>query len=32
MNPRPPFIERVLPEVKTMTDGRSVEVISGNFS
>ena len=32
MDPRPPFSERVLPKVKAMTDGRSVDVISGNFS
>ena len=32
MDPRPPFSERVLSKVKTMTDGRSIDVISGNFS
>ena len=32
MDPRPPFSERVLLKVKTTTDGRSVDVISGNFS
>ena len=32
MDSRPPFTVRVLPKVKTMTDGRSVEVISGNFN
>ena len=32
MDPRPPFSERVLPMVKTMTDGRSVNLISGDLS
>ena len=29
---RPPFTERVLPKVKTLSDSRSVDVISGNFN
>ena len=32
MVPRPPFSKRVLRMIKIMTDGRSVDVISGNFS
>ena len=32
MDSRPPFTERVLLKGKTMTDGRSVDVISGNFN
>ena len=32
MRPRPPFSTRVLPKVKSMTDGRSVDVIFGKFS
>ena len=32
MDSRPSFTERVLPKVKTMSDGRSVDVISGNFN
>ena len=32
MDPRPPFSEHVLPKVKTMTDARSVDIISGNFN
>ena len=26
MDPRPPFSERVLPKIKTMTDGKVVDV------
>ena len=32
MGPKPPFSKRILPKIKIMTDGRSVDVISGNFS
>ena len=32
MVPRPPFSKHVLRMIKIMTDGRSVDVISGNFS
>ena len=32
MDPRPLFSKRVLSKVKTMKDGRSVDVISGKFS
>ena len=32
MGPRPPLLKRVLPKVKTMKDGKSVEVFSGKFS
>ena len=32
MGPRSPFSKCVLPKVKIMTDGKSVDVISGNFS
>ena len=34
MGPRPPFSQRVLPKIKVMTRtiGKSVDVISGNFS
>ena len=32
MGPKPPFSKRVLPKIKIMTDGRGVDVISGNFS
>ena len=31
MGTRPPFSKRVLPKVKIMTDGKSVDVISRNF-
>ena len=30
--PRPPFSKLVLSKIRIMTDGRSVDVISGNFS
>ena len=32
MVPRPPFLKLVLRKIKIMTDGRSVDVVSGNFS
>ena len=32
MDPRFPFSKLVLRKIKIMTDGRSVDVISGNFS
>ena len=32
MGPRPPFPKRILPKIKTIMDGRNVDVISGNFS
>ena len=32
MVPRSPFSKLVLRKIKIMTDGRSVDVISGNFS
>ena len=32
LNIRPPFSKCVLPEVKTMMDGRSIDVIFGKFS
>ena len=32
MVPRPPFLKLVLRKITIMTDGRSVDVISGNFS
>ena len=32
MVPRPPFSKLVFRKIKIMTDGRSVDVISGNFS
>ena len=32
MDPGPSFSERILPKVKTMTDGRSVDLISADFS
>ena len=32
MGPKPPFSKRVLPKIKIMTDGRGVDVISGNVS
>ena len=32
MDPRLPFSKRVLPKVKIMTDGKSVDVNSGNSS
>ena len=32
MGPRPPFSKGILPKIKIMTDGISVDVISGNSS